>query len=173
MYGAGGRQPKNKAVAAVLGGDLYRRTRRDEVTTGAARQKGEVDVEVLLEGAERLAAVYPIPGATEKIAHLRRRHQQLLSNVAHYEGRVNEQTRELERINGPSSRFENDEDDDDDEKMRDDDDYDGQETTVNAIVVTKEDLDREEAEIRELEAKKKALEERVSGMERDLGGLMR
>jgi hypothetical protein len=174
MYGGGAggtRQPKNKAVAAVLGGDLYQRTRRDEVTTGSARQKGEVDVEILLEGAERLAAVYPIPGATEKIAGLRRRHQQLLSNVAHYESRVDEQARELERINGPSSRFEDHDEDEDDEVMHDDDD--AQDEAANAVVVTKEDLEREEAEIRELEAKKKALEERVVGMERDLGGLMR
>ncbi len=47
------RQPKNKAVAAVLGGDLYQRTRGTE----AGRQKGELDVEVLLKGAEKLAAV--------------------------------------------------------------------------------------------------------------------
>lgn len=47
-----GRQgPKSKAVAAVLGGNLYQKTRREGV------QKGEIDVEVLLEGAERLAAV--------------------------------------------------------------------------------------------------------------------
>jgi hypothetical protein len=51
-----GRQPKNKAVAAVLGGDLYQRTRK-EGTGAPGRQKGDVDVEVLLQGAERLAAV--------------------------------------------------------------------------------------------------------------------
>ena len=52
--GYGGRQPKNKAVAAVLGGDLFQATRRVD-TTG--RQKGGIDVEVLLHGAEKLAAV--------------------------------------------------------------------------------------------------------------------
>ena len=41
------------------------------------------------------------------------------------------------------------------------------------IPLTKEDLEKEEEEIRELERKKKGLEERVTGMERDLGGLMR
>ena len=41
------------------------------------------------------------------------------------------------------------------------------------IPLTKEDLEREEEEIKELERKKKGLEERVTGMERDLGGLMR
>ena len=46
------RQPKNKAVAAVLGGELYQLTRRTE-----GRLKGELDVEVLLRGAEKLAGV--------------------------------------------------------------------------------------------------------------------
>lgn len=50
----GGRQPKNKAVAAVLGGDLYQRTRKTDST---GRQKGDLDVELLLHGAEKLAAV--------------------------------------------------------------------------------------------------------------------
>ncbi|KAK4955116.1 hypothetical protein LTR10_007310 [Elasticomyces elasticus] len=50
-YGAGVRQPKSKAVAAVLGGDLYRKTRRAE-DAGVNRQG--IDVEVLLEGAEKL-----------------------------------------------------------------------------------------------------------------------
>ena len=58
-----GSQPKrSRAVAAVLGGDLYRRTRRAEELSGGngparSRQKGEVDVEILLEGAEKLGAV--------------------------------------------------------------------------------------------------------------------
>jgi hypothetical protein len=49
----GPRNPRNKAVAAVLGGDLYQQTR----STEAGRQKGDVNVEVLLTGAEKLAAV--------------------------------------------------------------------------------------------------------------------
>ena len=42
-----------------------------------------------------------------------------------------------------------------------------------SIPLTKEDLEREEEEIKELERKKRGLEDRVTGMERDLGGLMR
>ena len=38
---------------------------------------------------------------------------------------------------------------------------------------TLEDLEREEEEIKELENRKRMLEDRVSGMERDLGGLLR
>lgn len=51
-YGA--RQPKSKVVAAVLGGDLYSRTR---ATNLPGRQKGDLDVELLLHGAEKLANV--------------------------------------------------------------------------------------------------------------------
>ena len=161
----GTRNPKNKAVAAVLGGDLYQKTR---AVGSAGRQKGDLDVEVSLHGAEKLAAVYPIPGATDKIAQLRRRHQQLQANIAHYEARVNEQTRELQALNRPTSRsgYSGSE-----EGAEEDVDGDG-EATVK-IVMTKEDLAREEDDIKELERKKKGLEERVEGMERDLGGLMR
>lgn len=51
-------------MAAVLGGDLVERIRRGGgggVGTGIGycqpKEKGEVDVEVLLEGAEKLCAV--------------------------------------------------------------------------------------------------------------------
>lgn len=155
----GSRQPKNKAVAAVLGGELYQQTRKE---SAAARQKGEVDVEVLLEGAERLAAVYPTPGAADRIAQLRRRHQQLTANIAHYEARVSQQSKELEALNIGHGGY-----GDDDDEMLDD------EPTINVPTMTKEDLEHEEIEIRELEQKKRSLEDRVTGMERDLGGLMR
>lgn len=160
-YGA--RQPKNRAVAAVLGGDLYQKTRNPE----SARQKGEIDVEALLQGAEKLAGVYPIPGAKDRISQLRRRHQQLAANISHYEGQVSRQTRELERMNRPSG-FEEDED------MAEADA--GAEEAHNELAappMTMEDLVREEEEIRDLERKKRGLEDRVTGMERDLGGLMR
>ena len=38
--------------------------------------------------------------------------------------------------------------------------------------VTDEDIERELAEIRDLERRKRTLEARVTGMDRDLGGLM-
>ena len=161
----GGRQSKNKAVAAVLGGDLYQRTRRE---ASGPRQKGEVDVEILLEGAEKLAAVYPIPGAAERMVQLRRRYLQLSANIAHYEAKVNQQVKDLEKMNLSTSRSEYDEGDPGD--LLDDD---MAEPTITSIPITKEDLEREETEIRELEQKKKSLEERVTDMERDLGGLMR
>lgn len=53
---------RHTAVAAVLGGDLYRRVRkaRDEADAGRfgrTRERGDIDVEVLLEGAEKLCGV--------------------------------------------------------------------------------------------------------------------
>lgn len=42
----------------------------------------------------------------------------------------------------------------------------------NTPDITDEDIERELAEIRELERRKRMLEARVTGMDRDLGGLM-
>lgn len=42
----------------------------------------------------------------------------------------------------------------------------------NTPDVTDEDIERELAEIRQLERRKRTLEARVTGMDRDLGGLM-
>ncbi|EME81095.1 uncharacterized protein MYCFIDRAFT_211749 [Pseudocercospora fijiensis CIRAD86] len=154
------RQPKSKAVAAVLGGDLYNRTRQESTN---ARIKGEMDVEVLLEGAERLLAVYSIPGTADRIAQLRRRYGQLTANIRHYEAKVLQQAEELAKTSRSYSQ------DADDDPMADID----EDAASNITPVTKEELEAEEAEIRELERKKRALEERVTGMERDLGGLMR
>ncbi len=42
-----------------------------------------------------------------------------------------------------------------------------------SLPMTKEDLEQEEREVRELESKKQGLQDRVEGMEKDLGGLMR
>ncbi|KAK5066483.1 hypothetical protein LTR16_010041, partial [Cryomyces antarcticus] len=63
----------------------------------------------------------------------------------------------------------------------DDDDYETeatypvntQPTAAETYQLSEEDLRKEEDEIRELERKKRSLEDRVTGMERDLGGLMR
>lgn len=45
---------RHTAVAAVLGGDLYRKTRSGH---SAKQTKGEIDVELLLRGAEKLCRV--------------------------------------------------------------------------------------------------------------------
>jgi chromosome segregation ATPase len=152
----GSRAPRrNTAVAAVLGPELHGEVRK---TDG----KGEVDIEVLLRGVEKLNAVYEIRGTTEKVRTLRERWRAVGNSVKFYEQKVDRQTKELERMNR-GERWESGAEDDDDEN----------EEAYEEVEVTDEDLAREEEEIRELEAKKKALEERLKGMERDLGGLLR
>lgn len=158
--GVGARAPRrNTAVAAVLGPELHSEVRKTEA-------KGEVDIEVLLQGAEKLNDVLSIPGVPERIKGLRLRYGQLQASLQHYEQKVARQTRELERMNR-GDEWDADEDDEDERRQTP-----GSEEDID-IEVTDDDLRREEEEIRELERKKRELEERVSGMERDLGGLLR
>jgi hypothetical protein len=76
------------------------------------------------------------------------------------EGRVASNTAELERMSRSyGDGYE---------------DYDtGATLQSETVEVTDDDIEQELAEIRDLEGKKRAMEDRVSGMERDLGGLMR
>ncbi|KAI9801681.1 MAG: hypothetical protein M1833_002363 [Piccolia ochrophora] len=168
---------RTTAVAAVLGGDMVEQIRRGGgggvgsalgFAQNEPRDRGEVDVEVLLKGAEKLCSVYPIRGVAEKILSLRTRHDQLRSSIAHYERRVAAYTTQLERLNRPRDYDGEDDEDDNNELLNGDNDVEEEVTNV-----TEEDLRQEEEEIKELERKRRTLEDRVSGMERDLGGLMR
>ena len=158
---------RNTAVAAVLGNELVERIRRGGGGGAGSglgyrkydpSNKNEVDVEPLLEGAEKLLGVYQVPGAHEKIAAMRQRHARVESSLEYYESRLAEQAVQLNRLN--RSRGEYVEDDDDDE-----------EEPQEPFVLTAEDLRREEEEVRQLESKKKALEDRVHSMGRDISGL--
>jgi len=124
--------------------------------------KGELDIEVLLRGVEKLNNVYSVPGVPERVQSLRTRYGQIVGSLEHYQRKVEKQTRELERMNRGEAWDEDVEEDEEGEMVHEEE-----------IEVKEEDLRREEEEIRELERKKKELEERVSGMERDLGGLLR
>lgn len=152
---------RNTAVAAVLGADLNSEIRKSEGV-----QKGDLDVEVLLRGAEKLGEVYVMEGARERIAQLRSRYARIQTSLQHYEQKVVKQTRELERMNRQGDW----DGDSPDEEVVDEEEEEGD---AEEGVITDELLRQEEEEILELERKKRELEERVSGMERDLGGLMR
>ncbi|KAE8351480.1 DASH complex subunit Spc34 [Aspergillus coremiiformis] len=145
------------AVARVLGSDMMEEIKRSAGTS--AKGRGEVNVEVLFKGAEILCNVYPVAGAQEKIASLRYRHQLMAESILKLEGRVARNTAELEKMSHSYG-----------------DGYDDYETTgtlqPDAADITEADIEREMEEIRELERKKRTLEAHVSGMERDLGGLM-
>jgi hypothetical protein len=124
--------------------------------TSARGTRSEVNIDVLLRGAEILCNVYPVAGAQEKIATLRYRHELISDSIAQLEDRVARNTAELEQMSHSYG----------DEY----DDYDN--STTAPTEVTDADTEREMEEIRELERRKRALEARVSGMERDLGGLI-
>ncbi|KAB5542712.1 DASH complex subunit Spc34 [Coniochaeta sp. 2T2.1] len=154
------RRPRqHTAVAAVLGGDLHSQiVRRGKAEDGT---KGDVDVEILLKGAEKLCTVYPLPGAFEKISSLRQKLAHQSNTLAYYEARVEEQSEALGRMNKDLW------DDDDDEEM--------EEVTTGGFqrdVWTDEELRREEGEVRELDRKKKELQERLRDADNDYRGLM-
>ncbi|KAI9731071.1 MAG: hypothetical protein M1818_007928 [Claussenomyces sp. TS43310] len=154
---------RNTAVAAVLGPELNSAIKSSENQT-----RGEIDVEVLLRGAEKLGEVYTMDGAKDRIAALRLRYARLRGSLAHYEAKVARQTSELERMNRPSD-WEGGSDDEAEEKGGQEADREqGQEKYI-----TEEHLRAEEEEIKDLEMRKRELEDRVIGMERDLGGLLR
>ena len=166
--GLGRSQRQGSAVATLLGGELGEQIRNENTKEG--KDRGDVDVNLLLKGAEKLCSIYPIVGAPDRISALRSRYEQLAASISRHEARVTKQTAQLAKMN----RHKNGNGDDNEE---DDDDEDGQEQDVDDAIphfqVTEEDIQRENDEIEELEKKKRLLEDRVSGMERDLGGLLR
>jgi DNA repair exonuclease SbcCD ATPase subunit len=133
---------------------MHERLRRAE-----ADRKGDVDVEVLLRGAEKLCGVYELPGARERIAVLRNKHRNGKNTAAYYEAKVAGQAEQLASMNKDWM-------DDEEEEEEEEEGGDGTE------IWTEEDLRREEEEARELEAKKRELQARLRAMEKDLGGLM-
>lgn len=144
----GSAHPRRRtAVAAVLGGEMHEQLRAD--------RKGDLDVEVLLRGAEKLCGVYELPGARERIAALRSRFRAGTNTVAYYEAKVSDQAEQLAAMNKLWM------DGDDDKHPVDDTES-----------WTADDLRREEQEAREMEIKQNELQERLRAMDKDLGGLM-
>ncbi|KAI9928010.1 hypothetical protein ASPWEDRAFT_567750 [Aspergillus wentii DTO 134E9] len=146
------------AVARVLGSDMMEEIKRS-AGTSTRGPRGEVNIDVLLRGAEILCNVYPVPGAQEKIATLRYRHEMISDSLVGLEDRVARNTAELEQMSHSYG-----------------DDYDDYYNTgvlqPEIPDVTDDDIERELEEIRELERKKRGMEDRVRNMERDLGGLL-
>ncbi|KAF7717256.1 DASH complex subunit Spc34 family protein [Penicillium ucsense] len=146
------------AVARVLGHDMMEEIRRS-AGTSTRGGRGEVNIGVLLRGAEILCNVYPVSGAQEKIETLRYRHETISESIARLEDRVAANAAELERMRHSYG---------DDEP----DVAPAEPSNPEIPSVTDQDIERELSEIRELERRKRALEARVNGLDRDLGGLM-
>lgn len=92
---------------------------------------------------------------------MRNRYAQLSANIAHYEERVALQSAQLDNLHQSNDDYDQDEYDYQDDHL---------ELTVH---MSKDGLVNEEEEIRALEDKKRALQSRVSSMERDIEGLAR
>ncbi|KAJ5766478.1 uncharacterized protein N7511_004094 [Penicillium nucicola] len=146
------------AVAKVLGHDMMEEIKRS-AGTSTRGPRGEVNIEVLLRGAEILCNVYPVAGAQEKISNLRYRHELVTESIAQLEDRVAANTAELDQMRHSYG-------DDQDDSML------ASATQPEVPHVTDEDIEREMAEIRDLERRKRTLEQRVAGMDQDLGGLL-
>lgn len=158
------RRPRqHTAVAAVLGGDLHAQiVRRGGKAEDGSSAKGDLDVEVLLRGAEKLCSVYPVPGALERVSSLRQRYAHQTNTLAYYEARVGEQSEALGRMNK--------------DHLFDDDDDEGEEEggfQGDGDVWTDEELRREESEIRDLDKMKRELQERLRDLDKDLVGVLR
>ncbi|KIX00964.1 uncharacterized protein Z518_10030 [Rhinocladiella mackenziei CBS 650.93] len=153
---------KQSAITRLLGNELLQEIRQSSSDT--SRPRDGVSVEVLLRGAEKLCNVYDVMGATEKIRALRNRYREVATSISMLEEKVAKQQILQERRNNGL----------DPEEEVDEIDV-GNELNCNqdSVTFTEQDFRLEEDEIRELEARKKALEDRVSGMEKDLGGLLR
>ncbi|KAL4885000.1 DASH complex subunit Spc34 [Aspergillus karnatakaensis] len=146
------------AVARVLGSDMMEEIKRSARTSGNG-PRGEVNVDVLLKGAEILCNVYPVAGAQDKIASLRYRHRLVSESIIELEERVARNTAELESM---SHSYDDGFDDIDNAGL----------SNYETTDITDADIDREVEEIRGMESKKRSLENRVNGMERDLGSLI-
>ncbi|KAL7276463.1 hypothetical protein RUND412_000525 [Rhizina undulata] len=137
---------RNTAVYSVLGGDMIENLRRGGgVVHGGG---GEVDVEVLLDGAERLLSVYHMPGAQERIISARKRFDHLTESLTNYEALVEAQREQLEIMHNPEWVEEEEQEEEDLAEL----------------------IRKEEAEIEGLEKRKQELEERIRGADRAMGG---
>ena len=145
---------RHTAVAAVLGGEMH-----EQLVRRGGDHRGDVDVEALLRGAEKLCGVYELPGARERIAALRAKFRNGRNTTAYYEKRVAEQAEQLASMNRDWMR-------DEEEEVEE---VDGEDESQ---VWTEEDLRREEKAAREMEAKKMELQGSLRAMEKDLGALM-
>ncbi|KEF53729.1 uncharacterized protein A1O9_10130 [Exophiala aquamarina CBS 119918] len=150
---------RQSAVTRLLGTEMLREIRQS--TSNTARSQERVNVEVLLRGAEKLCQVYAVPGVPDKILTLRKRHGEISASLVSVEERVQQQQTLSDRRN---------------KGLIDEETGDGGVPDLDVVsqdtpTFTLEDFQAEEEEIRELEARKKTLEDRISGIERDLGGL--
>lgn len=159
-----GTQHQESAVARVLGNEMLNRIQQSN--HHSQRGKG-VDIEVLLQGAEKLCMTFNVPGTLERIQALRSKHKQVSASVARFEVKVAEQQTVLSSYNAGTR---NDEEEWGVGRGHNASNYPTLDSQKGSVGF---DLEAEEQAILELEMRKTALEARVSAIEKDLGELLR
>ncbi|KAF3927211.1 hypothetical protein ABW20_dc0105102 [Dactylellina cionopaga] len=147
---------KSTLLGSLLDGDVMHQV-RSAVRT--AHLKGEIDVELLLQGAENLARIYPTPGLDDKIGNLREKYHDLQSSVLLHEELVTAQRTQLDLQRGVADQL-------------------GPlerplETTTHVLnAVTDADIGAEEIAIQQLEARRLEVESEIRDLDRRLGSLV-
>lgn len=88
---------------------------------------------------------------------MRQRHSRLEASIEYYESRLADQALQLNRLN----------------RSREQPEPEVEEYQTETPTMTEEDLRQEEEEVKQLEWKKRGLEDRVNSMGRDISGVLR
>lgn len=91
---------------------------------------------------------------------MRQRYSRLEASIEYYENRLSEQTKQLSKISRSRDYIEDEQED-----------LEAEPDLPAFQPMTEEDLRREEEEVKQLERKKRGLEDRVNSMGRDISGL--
>ena len=91
---------------------------------------------------------------------MRQRYSRLEASIEYYENRLSEQTKQLSKISRSRDYIEDEQED-----------LEAEPDPPAFQPMTEEDLRREEEEVKQLERKKRGLEDRVNSMGRDISGL--
>ncbi|KAK6498578.1 hypothetical protein TWF481_011163 [Arthrobotrys musiformis] len=137
-------------LGSLLDGNLVHQV---QSTVRTNQLKGDVDVELLLRGAEDLARIYPIPGLDDRIDQLRARYQDLLSSVTLHEELVAAQRTQLDLQRGV---------------VKDDPIRKPKQPKPSQHSLTKANIQAEEIAIRQLEARKFEMESEIRELDRKL-----
>ena len=136
---------QSSVVARVLGSDLLRKI---QSSGQESKRDRRVNIDILLQGAEKLCAAFPLEGASTRINAIRDRHDLLVTSIKHWDDKLGRQQLNLNSIKEPASAQ-----------------YDANTNSPS------DDLKAEEEAILKLESKKADLEARVAALEHDLDHL--
>ncbi|KAK6347017.1 hypothetical protein TWF696_007105 [Orbilia brochopaga] len=146
---------KSALLGSLLDGNVIHQMRSAMST---AHLKGEVDVELLLHGAENLARIYLTPGLNERIQTLRERYKDLRSSVTLHEELVAAQRTQLDLQRRVTDQH---------HELNED-----LSPHTQQPAVTPSSIQAEEIAIRQLEARRLEIESEIRELDRRLGGML-